>query len=444
MARSRMPKELTLPIESLADDGYGVASYSKPDSPFVRTVRLKNALPGETVTARMLKRRQGEWFGEATSAPEEDPSALRRASACEYFPRCGGCAVQHLAYAEQLKLKEAGLATALAENGVEAKQFNAPVFGPQFNYRTKARFGVRVVGDEVLVGFRESFGNRVGRMNACLTLTESLSALIAPLKSLIRELSIPEWIPQVEIAAGDSDCALILRHLEPLSAADLDKLHAFGARHRVRTYTQSGGYETIAAASPGAEVPYLGYRNLDYGLHFHFAPADFTQVNLEMNQKLVRAAVTGLAAPPGASVIDLFCGIGNFSLPLAAAGLSVRGLEAAAGAIERAQMNAQHNGLSGRCEFAVQDLYDADCLNLGQADYLVLDPPRSGAGPNLRTWLEMTGVKRVAYVSCSPKSFAQDAAVLKQAGFALEQVGIYDMFPNTAHVETLGIFQRAW
>jgi 23S rRNA (uracil1939-C5)-methyltransferase len=431
-----MPQELVIAIASIGEDGYGVGLHGE------RKIKVKNALPGEVVTARMLKRRKGEWFGEARKV--ETSSAERRDAACEFYPRCGGCAVQHMDYAAQLELKQNGLLAALSENGVQAERLLPPVHGPRFNYRTKARFGVRVVNDEVLVGFRESFSNRVGRMTACLTLIEPLSHLISPLKALIASLSIPERIPQVEIAAGDAESALILRHLEALSASDLEQIQDFERVHCVRVYTQSGGYETIEPASPGAEHAYLGYRNPDYGLHFRFAPADFTQVNLEMNLKLVRAAVAGLDAPPGASVIDLFCGIGNFSLPLAVSGLRVRGLEAAEPAIERAKLNARHNGLNERCEFAVQDLYHADCLNLGQADYLLLDPPRSGAGPNLPVWLEVTGARRIAYVSCSPKSFAQDAALLQRAGFSLEQVGIYDMFPNTAHVETLGIFQRSW
>lgn len=439
MGRSRMPRELALSIDALEGDGFGVASYGES---FVRTVRVKNALPGEAVVARTLKRRKGEWLAEAIEIA--DGAASRRHPACEFYPRCGGCAVQHLDYDAQLALKEAGLKAALRENGVQPQAYRPPVYGPQFNYRTKARFGVRVVGGEVLVGFRESFSNRVGRMTACLTLTEPLSALIARLKVLIAGLSNPERIPQVEVAAGDDAAALIIRHLEPLTDQDQEKIRAFGVAHGVRAFTQSGGYETVTAASPAARDPYLGYRNPDYGLHFLFAPSDFTQVNLEMNLKLVNAAIAGLAAPAGASVIDLFCGIGNFSLPLAAAGLRVRGLEGAEPAIERAQLNARRNGLAGRCEFAVQDLYDADCLNLGQADYLLLDPPRSGAGPNLAGWLESTGARRVAYVSCSPKSFAEDAAVLEKAGFRLQQAGIYDMFPNTAHVETLGIFQRSW
>ena len=325
MGRSRMPAELTLTIESLDGDGYGVSRYRKQEDAFERTIRLKNALPGETVTARMLKRRKGEWFGEAVQI---DKAAHERAdAACEFYPRCGGCAVQHLDYAAQLALKQNALTQALADNGIVAQSLRQPVHGPRFGYRTKARLGVRVVKEEVLVGFRESFSNRVGRMSYCLTLSDSLSVLLAPLKALIQSLSIPRWIPQVEVAAGDNEAALILRHLEPLSKADFDSIRTFGIDHGVRVFTQSGGYETLTSASDtssgAAESDCLGYQNSDYGLHFLFEPADFTQVNLDMNRKLVRAAIAGLAAPAGAKVLDLFCGIGNFSLPLAATGLSV-------------------------------------------------------------------------------------------------------------------------
>ena len=379
---------------------------------------------------------------EALQVDQASPN--RRLPACAFFPRCGGCAVQHLDYPMQLRLKERGLREALAAHHVNAPPLQPAVSGPRFNYRTKARLGVRVVGGEVLVGFRETFSNRVGRMTDCLTLTSQISALLTPLKALIGSLSCPDRIPQVEVAAGDQSTAMILRHLEPLTEADLTLIAEFSERLGVRAHTQSGGYGTVAAASDSAREPYLGYLNPDFGLHFLFRPTDFTQVNLAMNRKLVRAAVAGLQAPAGAKVLDLFCGIGNFSLALASAGLRVRGLEAGADSVARAEMNARHNGLSDRCEFEVQDLYDADCLNLGRADCILLDPPRSGAGPNLSGWLETTGARRVAYVSCSPKSFAADAAVLDQAGFDLVKVGIYDMFPNTVHVETLGIFQKRW
>ncbi|MGD8415671.1 MAG: 23S rRNA (uracil(1939)-C(5))-methyltransferase RlmD [Pseudomonadales bacterium] len=418
-------------VEALDRDGHGMAQTHS------RTLRIRNALPGEAIVARMLGRRGGEWRGEAVTIAGTSPE--RVSPACPYFPRCGGCAMQHVSYEAQLKLKKETLLDALAAHRVSVERVMPVTTGPRFHYRSRARLGVRRVGSRVLVGFREGFSSRVARMSACAILSEPLARLPGALGDLIGGLSRPERVPQVEVAAGDDAAAMILRHLEPLTAADTERLASFARMHRLRCYTQSGGYDTVrdVAGAP----PYLGYANVDYGLHFLFRPTDFTQVNLAMNRKLVRAALAGLAAPPGSRVLDLFCGIGNFSLPLAASGLRVRGFEASAEAVDRARLNAARNGLGDRCEFAVEDLYDADCLNLGQAEYVLLDPPRSGAGGNLAVWLRRSGARRVAYVSCSPASFAADAAVLNQAGFVLEQVGVFDMFPHTAHVETLGIFR---
>ncbi len=437
MARRRLPQELTVTIERLDDDGCGLSAVDE------RRIRTKNALADEVAEVRVLRRRKGEWLAEAQQI--ENPSVDRREPACRYFPRCGGCAMQHLAYDAQLALKERGLLDALSAVGVEPLRVLPPTRGPRYHYRTKARFGVRQVGGRILVGFRESFSNRVGRMDHCLTLTESLAELLAPLKALIEGLSAPDRIPQVEVAAGDRDQALLFRHLDPLTAEDESAISRFATRHGVRCFSQSGGYDTVRPIDAmAAASDTLSYANPDFGLNFRFKAMDFTQVNLAMNRKLVRAAVLNLQAVPGAQVLDLFCGIGNFSLALAAQGYRVRGLEAAPDAIERAWLNARLNRLEERCEFAVQDLYHPDCLHLGRADYLLLDPPRSGAGPNLGAWLDGSGARRVVYVSCSPASFASDALVLKQAGFVLEQVGIYDMFPHTAHVETLGVFQKSW
>jgi 23S rRNA (uracil1939-C5)-methyltransferase len=466
--RSRQPKAAALTVEvridAVTSDGFGQGLVGE------RTVRVKNALPGESVRARVLKRRKGEWLSEAFEV--HDQSALRSKPACVSYPRCGGCAMAHISYAAQVELKEQHLLDALAQHGVQPGCLNAATVGPQFNYRTKARFGVRVVAGQTLVGFRESFSNRVGRMNACLTLVPRLSALIEPLKLLISQLSCPGRIPQIEVAAGDSSCALIIRHLEPLSALDLTRIEDFARTQNVDCFGQSAGYDSvalIASCCPAAAFGqagvqtsaecavettgkdagdsaerYLSYSNPDYGVHFLFRPMDFTQVNLTMNRQLVRAAIAGLSAPKGTRVLDLFCGIGNFSLALAASGLEVTGLESSAESIDRARLNAARNGLQARCEFAVQDLYDAGCLNPGRAPYVLLDPPRSGAGPNLQSWVRAGWVERIAYVSCSPESFAADAAVLIRAGFELEQAGIFDMFPHTAHVETLGVFQRKW
>ncbi|MGE0625461.1 MAG: methyltransferase domain-containing protein [Pseudomonadales bacterium] len=436
MGRGKLPRSVDVQVDALGLDGLGHARH------LTRELRVKNGLPGEQVSARAGRRRRGIWYVEAERI--EDPAAMRVAPACGEFPRCGGCVMQHLDYAEQVRLKESQLLDALAQSGIEPEQRLPAATGPRFHYRSKARLGVRVVGTDVLVGFRESFSNRVMRMDACPALVPSLSSLIGPLRDLIAGLSQPDRVPQVEVAAGDGATALVLRHLTALTPEDRIRIESFGARHRVRCYTQSGGYDTVTPASRQAQQPYLSYGNPDFGLQFHFSVTDFTQVNLAMNRQLVRSAVDALRAPRGSAVLDLFCGIGNFSLPLASRGLRVKGLESSAEAIDRARLNAARNGLGGWCEFAVQDLYDADCPDPGGAEFVVLDPPRSGAGPNLAAWLASGDVRRIVYVSCSPASFAADAARLGECGYALEQVRIFDMFPHTAHVETLGVFQKRW
>lgn len=434
--RSKAPRIIELHVDELGADGYGSGSFGE------RPVKVKNALPGERVNARVLKRRKGLWMAEAFVV--EQPATLRIDPPCRYYPRCGGCAMQHMTYESQVELKQQLLLSELAASGVEPLQVNAPTVGPRLNYRTKARLGVRFVGGQVLAGFRESFSNRVGRMESCLTLVPEVSDLLTPLKFLIAGLSCPDKIPQVEVAAGDDSLALIIRHLETLTDQDTRLIEAFAVQHRVKVFGQSGGMDTVRPLSPSACRPLLGYGNPDFGLHFEFLATDFTQVNLMMNRLLVRAALSGLRAQSGERVLDLFCGIGNFSLALAASNQRVLGLEASESAIDRARDNAKRNQLDGRCEFAVRDLYDPDCQNLGRAPYILLDPPRSGAGPNLLSWIRSSGSERIAYVSCSPVSFASDASVLAQNGYQLEQVGIFDMFPHTMHVETLGIFAKQW
>ena len=426
-------------IDAIDHEGFGQATYGEQGE---RPLRIKNALPDEAVRARVVKRRKGVWHAEAFEIASQ--SAARVVPGCVYFPRCGGCAMQHLDYERQIALKEDHLHAELARHGVVPGRVNPATLGPRFNYRSKARFGVRVVGGEVLVGFRETLSNRVARMDACLTLTRPLALLPGSLKALIAELSCPERIPQVEVAAGDESAAIILRHLDPLTENDVERIEAFSLEQGVRVYGQSAGYYSVIALSSSAAEEYLSYGNPDFGIHFRFRPTDFTQVNMDMNRKLVRAAVAALEPRSTGVILDLFAGIGNFSLALAARGFRVRGFEAAAESIERARMNARHNALEARCEFEVRDLYHADCLDLGRAASMVLDPPRSGAGPNLDSWTRSSGVERIAYVSCSPASFASDAATLLRAGFDLSEVGIFDMFPHTAHVETLGIFQKQW
>lgn len=431
MAR-RGPREIDLTVAALGEDGLGEGCYEE------RRVKARNALPGEAVHVRVLKRRRGVWFGEA-DVPDV-PAPERRQPPCPAFPRCGGCALQHLDYGVQLAHKNHQLMALLQEAGVRPGRVRAPVTGPRLHYRHKARLGVRVVGDQVLVGFREGFSNRVARMDDCKTLAQPFARMLPALKQALAGMSQPDRIPQVELAAGDRDFAVVVRHLYDLQPADRDRLMTFAVNSGMRVYLQPGGYDTVHRLD-GPERP-LSYGNPDFGVNYEFAVTDFTQVNPYINRALVRTAMLALPPRPGASAVDLFCGIGNFSLALARNGVPVWGAENAAGAVERARHNAVRNALAGQAEFAVADLYDARCPALPEADYLLLDPPRSGAGPNLDRWAAGQRLRRIVYVSCNPATFASDAAVLAGRGFELEEVGIFDMFPHTAHVETLGVFRR--
>ncbi len=439
MARRKpLPADLPVRIDRLDEDGLGVARVHSGD--VERDVRLRNALPGETLQARILKRRRGQWLGNA-QPPEALAHADRRAAACPVFPRCGGCALQHMPAHLQLQRKASALGDLLNAHGVQAQRWRAPITGPQYGYRRKARLGVRVVGDQVFLGFREAFASRVVDMTSCPALDARLSALIAPLRDVLAGLSVRRAVPQIEVAAGDEATALVLRHLEPLSEGDVARLAAFAGQYGVALYTQAGGYDTVTPL-PGRQANLLSYALPEFGLNLQFSPVEFTQVNAVINRALVRHGTAPLRRCR--LVADLFCGIGNFSLALARMGIEVVGLEASESAIARAQANARRNAVASRAGFEVRDLYGDGAVDLrlpADADGLLLDPPRSGAGPHLGRWLT-PHMSVVSYVSCNPRTFAQDARLLQDAGFALTEVGVFDMFPQTAHVETLGVFHR--
>jgi 23S rRNA (uracil1939-C5)-methyltransferase len=433
MAR-RGARQVELTIEALTDDGLGEGRFES------RIVRARNALPGETVAVAVRKRQAGIWYGEAEQP--ENVAPTRQLPACSAFPRCAGCVLQHLEYQQQLEHKTARLLTELAQAGVEAACVRSPVSANQLHYRYKARLGVRVVGEEVLIGFREGFNSRIARVGECRTLAHAFVAVLPALKDALQRLRRPDRIPQIEIAGGDREVAIVVRHLTDLDQREQRTLLDFARSTGSRVYLQPGGYDTVRRLDAGGGE-YLSYALTDFGLCYRFLPTDFIQVNPFINRALVRSALLGLAPQPQSTVTDLFCGIGNFSLALARQGVRVRGFESSPAAVERARFNTLVNGLCGRAEFAVADLYDARCPSLPEAEYLLLDPPRSGAGPNLQRWASSPRLERIAYVSCNPRTFAADAAVLVDQGFNLQEVGIFDMFPHTAHVETLGIFARS-
>jgi 23S rRNA (uracil1939-C5)-methyltransferase len=315
--------------------------------------------------------------------------------------------------------------------------------------------GVRVVGENVLVGFRESFSNRVARIDHCLTLTKELSALLPDLKSTIGAMSEPHTVPQLEVAQGDNSIAILVRHLQPLTTNDRELWRHFENNHPVQVLLQSKGYDTLARLNEGDKVVPLDYKIPEYGLSLQFYPHQFTQVNALMNRELVRTALAYLGDITDQVVADMFCGIGNFTLPLARAGARVVGIEGSQDAVIMGQHNAQRNGVATHCHFADEDLYSATATAEADASMLatlrhfgsfpqalILDPPRSGAGPNLESWVSSPELEQIVYVSCNPVTFADDAKRLSDNGFVLREVGIYDMFPNTSHVETIGHFVR--
>ena len=434
---AKQPTEISIEVTDLDAAALGMAQSEE------RGVRIRNALPGELVKARILRRRKGLLYADGVGV--ENPSTLRQTSVCVYFPRCGGCSMHHMTYPAQLAFKQTQLEQALIQAQVPVMTWQSPVSSGRLAYRRKARLGVRQVGEQVFVGFRESFSNRVARMQACQILSPQLSSLLAPLQELIQQLSIAAQIPQIEMAQGDETCALIVRHLAPFSEADLSLWRQFEVRHDTQILLQSAGYDSIVPLT--GELTPLGYQLPWHGLYMQFFAHQFTQVNLVMNQHLIEYALSYLGDLAGKCVLDLFCGIGNFTLPIARAAERVFGVEASVEAVDMAIKNANLNALANKTQFAAADLYaqtpDPQVSNwMTQADALVLDPPRSGAGPQLSDWLTQFKGDEVVYISCNPNSFAADAVKLQTAGFQLASVGIFDMFPHTTHVETMGHFVR--
>lgn len=444
-APKKAPKIVDVDIVDMAEDGFAEGTAEG------RQVRVKGALPGERVVVRIIKRRKGIWWG----IPES--TAGGAVTACSAFHRCGGCAMQQLDAAAQLDHKQRLVLKALQAHGVQPERIVAPVYGPRLHYRRKARLGGRYLADkqEFLLGFRESFGSRVARLDTCPVLAEPFSALFAELKNLLGAMPARADLPQIEIASGDDGASLALRHLAALSQRDLELLGAFERTSGIQILLQSGGYDTLVRLD-GAPERALSYRLDEFGVCISFQIGDFVQVNERVNQRLVSAALALLKPTPGEHVLDLFCGLGNFTLPIARHGAEVVGIDGSAHMVARAVANAKRNRLGHRLRFLGADLYDqaqrgtASKEPFGKPfgepfgepfDKVLVDPPRSGCGIALAL-LTAPRVGRVIYVSCHPESFAADAARLRAQGFDLKRLGLFDMFPHTAHVETLAVFER--
>ncbi|OBS10412.1 23S rRNA (uracil(1939)-C(5))-methyltransferase RlmD [Acidihalobacter prosperus] len=431
----RAPAELS--IESLAQDGRGVARLDG------KAVFVAGGLPGERVRAAFTQTHRDYDEAEAeavlTASPERvDPR-------CPHYGVCGGCSLQHLAPEAQIAAKQRALLEALSRiGGVAPEHVLEPLTAPVWGYRRKARLGVRYVAKKgrVLIGFRERQGRLLADLARCEVLVPEVGERFGELAALIEGLSVREQIPQIEVMAGDGAISLVFRHLEPLNDDDRARLTAFAQDTGLFVALQPGGPDTIVPLWPQAQP--LSYAQPDFGTHVNFRPGDFIQVNAGINRQMVVRALELLDVRPDMDVLELFSGLGNFTLPLLARGARVVAVEVDPAMTERAARNAIANSLAGAEQHAA-DLFAPDPKAPWLArryDRVLLDPPRSGAREML-PYIARLAPARIVYVSCDPATLARDAGELaKVHGYRLEAAGVMDMFPHTAHVESIALFVR--
>jgi 23S rRNA (uracil1939-C5)-methyltransferase len=424
-------------IVDLSHDGRGVARIEG------KAVFVAGALPGERAIVRVAARHRH--FDEAKIETLLTRSPERIEPRCPHFGLCGGCALQHLPASAQIAAKQRVLAENFERIGrIEPNRWLDPLTDAEWGYRRKGRLSVKWVAkkNRTLVGFREENPRFVADLSVCHTLLPEVGQRIAAIGELVSSLDAKETIAQIEIAAGDTTVALVFRHLQPLSADDAARLIAFGKANGLAILLQPGGPDSVHALWP--DDVRLAFRIEGSDIGITFEPLDFVQVNAGMNERMVARALDLLDPAPEDRVLDLFCGLGNFTLPIARRAGSVVGVEGEAGLVERARQNAAANGLAN-AEFASADLA-AEQRNAPWAtrDYgkMLLDPPRSGAAAVL-DYLPRKSTRRIVYVSCHPGSLARDAGTLvERHGFELVAAGVMDMFPQTAHVESIALFER--
>ncbi|MDR0247456.1 MAG: 23S rRNA (uracil(1939)-C(5))-methyltransferase RlmD [Burkholderiales bacterium] len=472
------PSLFTATIESLDQEGRGIARLDG------KTIFVEGALPGETVTAHILKRKPSWELARTEQVLIASPE--RVTPRCPHFGVCGGCSLQHATLALQVAAKQRVLEDALQRLGnVRADQLLPPIHGPAWGYRYRARLSVRHVFKKggVLVGFHERRSSYVADMRECPVLPPTISALLMPLRELIEALSIRDRLPQIEVAIGESaSCTLspsplpqageggrrseerlhgthcpknesityvlVLRILEPLNVNDEMLLRTFADHHGIAFWLQTGGPDTAHPFHPQDSA--LAYSLPEFAVTLPFAPTEFTQVNHDINRVLVRRALTLLDPQPDERIADFFCGLGNFTLPIARCGARVTGIEGSPALVRRAEQGAQRNGLMERCTFLCANLFEATPETLAPLlplDKILIDPPREGAVELVKALPhagDENAVHRIVYVSCNPATLARDAAVLvHERGYALRAAGVVNMFPHTAHIESMAVFEPA-
>lgn len=437
MARRREPE--TAVIDGITHEGRGIASVAG------KKVFVAGALPGEEV--RFLRRKFRRNYDEAELLEVLAPAAERVAPRCAAYSVCGGCSLQHMNAARQRDIKFQALKDSFERIGrVTPRQWLEPVVAEPWSYRRRARLAVKDVPAKgrTLVGFRERYAPYVADMTRCEVLAEPVGGMLEDLSALVGSLSIRARLPQIEVAVADNATGLVFRVLDEPSEADRQVLTAFGKAHDLRIYLQPAGLDSVYLLYPQGESSALHYTLDDFGLTVEFEPFDFVQVNAAINRQMVALALDLLQGQPADQVLDLFCGLGNFSLPLATRAGHVLGIEGEASLVARARANAELNGI-GNAEFMTADLSKVDGSEAWirrHWDRVLLDPARAGALEVVRH-MRTVGPQRVVYVSCHPGTLARDAGELvHNQGYELHAAGILDMFPHTAHVESIAVFEK--
>ena len=432
---------LATTITGTSHDGRGIAVLADGKTTFI-----SGALQGEVVAFKLTKKHSRYNEGETTEVI--NPSRVRTLPACEHFGVCGGCSMQHMTMDSQIHVKQKILIDQLKHFGrVEAEEILAPISGNPFGYRRKARLGLRYVKkkNRVLIGFREKATGILADINSCPILHPRVGQHFAALATMVQSLSLFDQIPQLEIAVGDNHAALIFRNMSDMPAEDKQKLATFGAEHQLHIYLQPNLPKPIEKLWPLDNTEKLHYLLPEYQLEIQFHPLDFTQVNGEINPKLIQQAMILLDPQPDEAVLDLFCGLGNFTLPIARFAKAVVGIEGSHEMVKRAQENAVHNDIHNT-EFFAANLADIQPARPNwmrrQYDKILLDPSRNGAKEIMATF-PVFNARRIVYVSCNPATLARDAGELvHNQGYTLKKVGIINMFPQTSHIEAIALFEK--
>jgi 23S rRNA (uracil1939-C5)-methyltransferase len=428
-------------VESLDYEGRGIAHADG------KVIFIEGALTGERVTYSSYRKKPA--YEQAQISQILKQTFMRVQPKCKSFGVCGGCSMQHMEVRGQVAAKQRVLEDNLERIGrVKPETMLPPIYGQTWGYRQRARLSVRHVlkKGKTLVGFREKRGGYVADMQHCEILPPKIAKLLPLLGELNERFTVRDALPQIEVAVGEHVDVLVLRILQALSPSDEVAIKAFADEHQVQFWTQTKGPETVVPFYP-LDAPALTYSLPEFNITMPFAPTEFTQVNSDMNRLMVSRAMRLLKPQSGERIADFFCGLGNFTLPIARSGAQVLGIEGSDALVKRARQNAEYNGLAGSTEFRAMNLFEMDEAVLaqhGRFDKWLIDPPRDGAIALVQAISAQTAPRRIVYVSCNPATLARDAEVLvHEKGYILKAAGVMNMFPHTSHVESIALFELA-